>query len=99
MAVHSIHIRMTTPEYRNDLMADDVISPVTIRINQSSYETDRSNVSSGDNYQQLFEQLKKTTQDDTLQWVSSPLTSALFSANGLAEAMADTDYQDCIEHP
>ncbi|MGO2334067.1 hypothetical protein [Providencia sp.] len=95
----AFHIRMTTPEYRNDLMADDTISPVTILINQSSYETERSNVSHGDNYQLLFEQLKKTTQNDTLQWVSSPLTSALFSANGLAEAMADTDYQDCIEHP
>ncbi len=95
----AFHIRLTTPGYRNGLTPDNAISPVTIRINQSSYKTDRSNVSRGDNYQQLFEQLKKTTENDTLQWVSSPLTSALFSANGLAEAMADADYQDCLDHP
>lgn len=95
----AFRIRLATPGYRNGLTPDNAISPVTIRISQSSYGTGRSDTSQYDNYQQLFEQLKKTTPNDTLQWVSSPLTSALFSANGLAEAMADTDYQDCIEHP
>lgn len=91
------HLDVATPDFPEVVGTHNYVKYMALEINQQPY-----NVSSDpedSDSQKLFDALKKTSNSDTLQFTSLQVNTSPFSANGLADAMADTTYQECLEHP
>lgn len=91
------HLDVTTPDFPEVVGTHNYVQYMALDINVQSYglPSDPDDPDS----QKLFDALKKTSSSDTLQFTSLQVNTAPFSASGLADAMADTTYQDCLEHP
>lgn len=91
------HIEVATPEFPEVVGTDNYVKYMEFKINGQPYSvsSDPENPDS----KKLFEALKKTSEKDSLLFTSLQVSTSPFSTKGLGEAMNDTDYQDCLDHP
>lgn len=95
----AFRVQLKTPNSTEPVGSDNFIQDMQLRINDIAYDFFPSAFEDTVGPDKaLFHALKQTKDTDTLQFTSLQIDSESFSAKGLAEALADTDYQDCVDH-
>ncbi|WP_374446796.1 hypothetical protein [Providencia sp.] len=95
----AFRVQLKTPNSTEPVGSDNFIQGMQLRINDIAYDFFPSAFEDTVGPDKaLFHALKQTKDTDTLQFTSLQIDSESFSAKGLAEALADTDYQDCVDH-
>lgn len=95
----AFRVQLNAPDFTEPVGSDYFVQGMQLRINDTAYDFFPSAFQDTVGPDKaLFHALKQTKDTDTLQFTSLPIDSEPFSAKGLAEALADTDYQDCVDH-